>query len=810
MAEAGTHAPLRILHVEDSPADLELVELALTQSGVQYVLEGVTQQEEFARRIAEREYDVILSDYNLGSWTGRRALEIVRQAGCDIPFILVTGTIGDTLASELIKQGVSDYVLKNHLGRLAPAIRGALADRTLRAQQAQAEAEIRRINADLEQRVEVRTVELQQAVAQLQREIDERLRVEEWLRESEERLSMAVRSAEIGVWNWDVQGNRIVWDDSMHQLFGIPPGTFSERLEEFYNRLHPDDCERVAAEVARVLETAGDYSAHFRILLPNGSERELTSRGRVYRDAGGRAARITGVTWDVTERRKAEIEILRAKDLAEQANQLKDQFLSTVSHELRTPLNAILGYAQMLSDARQGPLNERQDKFVKYIYQGGQHLLSLINDILDLSKIETGRMELAIEDLDLPRAFSEVQETMQPLAEKRAQQLVVECPPRLGVRADARRFRQILMNLVGNAIKFSPEGARVQLRARREGRFVQLGIHDGGPGIPEEKRELIFHPFYRLPGKAAKAEGTGLGLPITRRLVELHGANLRLESQLGQGTHFFFELPAVDLPVPRTVPRPADCAHQRILVIEDDPAAARLISAQLQTAGYVVEACLRSQDALLAAVERQPDLITLDVIMAPINGWQLLLQLKQHPATRHIPVVLLTIVDQPAMGLTLGASEYLVKPVEREALLSAVARCLGANAGGKRRVLLVEDDPHLGEFVRESLQEAGYDVGWAQTVGDARRLAAEQSPALVVLDLILPDASGFQLLGEWRAQPELHHVPVVVLTGKELSSGESAYLSGHTSLVFQKQRPWQQELLAEIRRLIPEKELEPR
>jgi anti-sigma regulatory factor (Ser/Thr protein kinase) len=324
-----------------------------------------------------------------------------------------------------------------------------------------------------------------------------------------------------------------------------------------------------------------------------------------------------------------------------------------MSHELRTPLNAILGFSDLLPDQRYGPLNERQRRYVAHIHTSGQHLLRLINDILDLSKIEAGHLELSFESVPIETAFEEALSTLQPLADKKSQALSQHAENGLNVRADATRLKQALMNLVGNAIKFSPEGGEIELTAVLIDGRVRVEVRDTGPGIPLEEQKRIFENFYRLRQSEKSIEGTGLGLAITQRLIELHGGELRLESQPGHGSRFYFSLPTAPPPRERSAREPGSTSKTsgppRILVIEDDPVTAQLIQLQLISSGYEVVVCDQPHSAAEIAAGLQPSAITLDLLMKPINGWEMLLELKGDLRTASIPVIVITMVDQPAM-----------------------------------------------------------------------------------------------------------------------------------------------------------------
>ncbi len=500
--------------------------------------------------------------------------------------------------------------------------------------------------------------------------------------------------------------------------------------------------------------------------------------------------------------------VVLAKEELERSSKFKDQFLSTMSHELRTPLNAVLGFSDLLGEDRYGPLNEKQRRYVNHISTGGKHLLRLINDILDLSKIEAGRLQLTLETVRVETCFSEACDTLQPLVSKKNHVLVKHPAQGLSVRADGTRLKQILMNLIGNAVKFTPEGGKIELAARRVGDLVRMEVRDSGPGIPPEEQKRIFEAFYRLTQNAKAAEGSGLGLAITQRLVELHGGQLGLDSQIGAGSCFYFTLPFVQSIEPRAeqgIEQKSDSgAAARILVVEDDRTAAMLLETQLVSAGYQVTLCTRPERAVEMAAELQPAAVTMDIIMKPINGWQILTALKSDRRTAQIPVIVVTIVDQPSTGALLGADEYVVKPVEKLVLLSAVDRCLSRSGrAGSHSILIVEDHPPTREFIAESLMHRGYVVDIAADGAAARARVAKGLPELVILDLILPDVSGLELLAEWRGNPSTAGLPVFVLTSKDLTIAEKEFLQANSLALLQKKDQWQEILFSQLQRVAP-------
>jgi signal transduction histidine kinase/DNA-binding response OmpR family regulator len=565
-------------------------------------------------------------------------------------------------------------------------------------------------------------------------------------------------------------------------------------------------------EVSYIIHRVEDVTEFVRLTQQGIEQQKLAQELRTH--AGHMEAEVFLRAKDVQEaNRRLEItnqELLRAKEEAERGSKFKDQFLSTMSHELRTPMNAILGFSELLTDERYGALNDRQRRYINHIRTGGQHLLKLINDILDLSRIEAGRLELSIENVGVEQAIVEVLDAVRPLAERKSQTLVHGTETGLAVRADTTRFKQVLLNLLANAIKFTPEGGRIEVSARGINSEVRAEVRDSGPGIPHEEQKRIFEAFYRLQQTGEAPEGTGLGLAITKRLVELQAGQLGVESQPGKGSCFWFALPSAGLARQKR-PTPggdaaAGSAAQRIVVIEDDRSTAQLIRAQLTAAGFDTQVCLEPQRALDMVAEVQPQVVTLDLLMKPVNGWEILLELKNDVRTKDIPVIVVSVVDQPGLGITLGADEFLIKPVDKEALLKGVQRCLITRGGTlpARPILVVEDDKATREVISELLTAQVYHVTTAADGAEAREQVASLLPALVILDLTLPKVSGFELLAEWRSNPRTADLPVFILTSKDLSREEEKYLRTHAESLLRKHQSWREQLVQQLSRMMPE------
>src|SRR5216684_3331356 len=421
-------------------------------------------------------------------------------------------------------------------------------------------------------------------------DITGRKRAEEVLRQSEERFRLLVSEVtDYAILMLDPEGRIASWNAGAERIKGYKA---REIIGQHFSRFYPtEDVER--GKPAHELKVAGEQGRFedegWRV-RKDGSRFWANVVITAMRDGTGRLRGFAKVTRDITEHKRTQELLVQAKEEAVRASKFKDQFLSTMSHELRTPLNAVLGFSDLLADERYGPLNDRQQRYIDHIHSGGKHLLKLISDILDLSKIEAGRMELAREDVTVAFAFSEVISALYPLAEKKSQALLQQAEPNLHVHADAMRFKQVLMNLVGNAIKFTPEGGRIELTARHMDDQVRMEVRDNGPGIAPEEQQRIFEAFFRLAQTGSATEGTGLGLAITARLVELHGSKLEIESKSGEGTCFYFSLPLLaispDEPAQTTIATPRSGKTPRILIVEDNAATGQLIQSQLTSSGY--------------------------------------------------------------------------------------------------------------------------------------------------------------------------------------------------------------------------------
>jgi len=530
---------------------------------------------------------------------------------------------------------------------------------------------------------------------------------------------------------------------------------------------------------------------------------------------------------DVTEQRRSEQEIrkltenlVRANEELEvrnkevvRANLLKSEFLASMSHELRTPLNSIIGFSDLLSEGTPGPLTDKQKRFLNHIQQGARHLLELINDILDLSKIEAGRVELQREFFAVAAVVAEVIAAVRPVAINK--KLIVDnlVDAHVLVYADRVRTKQVFYNLLSNALKFTPEGGQVRVESARIPAMVSLSVVDSGIGIPLEDQEIIFDPFRQAaPSTKGIREGTGLGLAITKRLVEGHGGSIVVDSAPGRGSRFTFTLPDSSRPeaaelaaVPGGLQIHSEREVPLVLVVDDEPASRELLTSWLEPAGYQTVTANSGTEALEKARRIMPDAITLNMLMPGKSGLETLYELKHSPQTSAIPIIIVSVVDERKVGFALGAADYLVKPVKRGDLLHVITKHVAPRTNGPRKILVIDDQPEALSLVREILETSGYTPLLVTSGKDALEQMAAGRPDGIILDLIMPEMDGFEFLRQLRANPDWQEIPVFVLTAKELTEQEAAALRAEAEALFEKGRAWKDDLLNELRTVIAAK-----
>jgi PAS domain S-box-containing protein len=654
------------------------------------------------------------------------------------------------------------------------------------------------------------------------RDITDRRRAEELLQDSEERHRKLFDNNPHPTWVFDRRTLRFLSVNAAAvRKYGYSSDEF---LAMTIKDIRPPEDVPVLVESVGAIRNGHERVGIWRHRRKDGTviDVEITSYALNFE---GRDAEVV-VAVDITQRKRDEAEKRKFMDSlaasnhelelrnreVERATQLKSKFLASMSHELRTPLNAIVGFSELLAEQTAGQLNDKQKRFVSHIKQGSAHLLQLINDILDLSKIEAGQLELRREDFQVKDALPEVLSTIRPLAMTKNTQVQHKLETDRAVYADRVRFKQILYNLLSNAVKFTPMGGRIDIDCLEIENFVCISVTDTGIGIRAEDQAVVFEEFRQVEGNTgAPSEGTGLGLAITKRLVEQQGGKISLESETGKGSRFTFTLPigskmssdilSVGEPANPSTASAASREKPMILVVDDEGPARELLASYLESEYQIVMA-ESGAEAVKIAQQLRPDAITLDVMMPDGNGFETLVALTKTPETANIPIIIVSIVDQKQVGFALGAADYLIKPIRKPVLLETIRKHVLPHADDDTEILLVDDDPKTLELLEEALRSAGYDTQSVQSGARALEVLSSKLVSAVLLDLLMPGMDGFEVIRHVREQPTLKELPIFVMTAKTLTPEEIALLGRDTKALFQKNGSWQQQLMVEVGRVV--------
>ena len=651
---------LRILIVEDLEDDAELIMREIRRSGYTVEFERVETKTGMQQALSSNAWDVILSDYSLPSFSAMSALAVLKDSDQDIPFIVISGTIGEETAVTALKAGANDFLLKGKLARLVPAIERELRD-----------SETRRSHRE----------------AQLQYQLlVEQLPIIVYINPVDRLTTTTYVSPQI------------------QTILGYRPEEWVADPEFWQKRIHPDDREAVLVNIERSDLTGMPFDMEYRMLARDGHVVWFQDQAVLVRDHKGQPLHWQGLQIDITKRKQAEDEIrqlnaelerrveARTKEL-ERALRTKDEFLANMSHELRTPLNAILGLSESLLELTSGDLNEKQQRYLGMISESGNHLLSLINDILDLAKIEAGQIVLNINEVKVQEVCQASLRMINELAHKKNQQVRLEVDEIEAFWGDERRLKQILVNLLSNAVKFTPQNGMIGLEVRgdRKEKQVMFTVWDKGIGISESDLTRLFQPFVQLDSSLSReATGTGLGLALVAQMVRLHGGSVAAESHPGEGSRFTVTLPwepalATDATLrtkstgkfrsikPEVKDRPA------ILLIEDTKEVTVMIKDYLEMAGYQVLVAADGLAGLEQAQRSHPALILMDIQMPNMDGLETTRRLRADPQFRTVPIIALTALAMPGdreRCLAAGATDYLSKPISMKKLAELIEEYL--------------------------------------------------------------------------------------------------------------------------------------
>jgi PAS domain S-box-containing protein len=648
---------LHVLIVEDSDDDAHLMVREIQRAGYTVTSERVETRADMQAALSSRTWDIILSDYSMPHFSAMSALETLKASELDIPFLVISGTIGEETAVAALKAGAHDFLVKGKLARLVPAIERELRD-----------AKIRRSHREAQSRYQLLV----------------------------ERLPIIVYLSPV-----DKLKATIYVSPQIETILGYTSEEWVADPEFWQTRLHPDDRDAVLNVVAESDLTGNPSTMEFRMLARDGHVVWFHDQTMLIRDERGQPLYWQGIKIDITKHKQAEEEIIKLNTELEQrvqtrtmelerALRAKDEFLASMSHELRTPLNAILGLSESLSERAAGPLNEKQERYVKTITESGHHLLSLINDILDLARIAAGQIVLNVAEVDLKQVCQASLRMINELAMRKQQQVTLDVDDEIGsIWVDERRLKQILVNLLSNAVKFTPADGSLGLivRGDRQEKRVMFTVWDNGIGIHQSDLARLFRPFVQLDSRLAReAPGTGLGLALVAQMVRLHGGSVNVESQPGEGSRFTVTLtwePALatnaDLRMRSTgkfrAIRPEAKDRPILLLIEDTREATAMLTDYLQLAGYQV---LSARDALTGmdlAKRTRPDLILMDVQLPGVDGLEATRRLRADPEFRTIPIIALTALAMPGdreRCLAAGATDYVTKPVSLKKLAALI------------------------------------------------------------------------------------------------------------------------------------------
>ncbi|MBD2505273.1 response regulator [Anabaena azotica] len=925
-------AEAKVLAVDDDPQILALLQTLLHPWGLQVIT--LDDPRQFWEKLADVNPDLLILDVEMPHANGIEICQVVRNdtQWSELPILFLTVHNDREIVNQVFSVGADDFVSKPIVG---PELVTRIINRLERVKLLRKVTEGRGVGVQGYRGVG----EILSPSSPSSPSSPPTPPTEAALRESQERLSLALEAVNLGIWDWNLVTNEIIWSEGHARLFGIEPGKFDGSYESFQGFIHPEDREDLARVINNACQHKTDYNHEFRIIWPDGSIHWIEGTGKLYYNEKGEAVRMLGVVRDVTSRKQIEatlhqvnnelelrvaqrtaelvnvnrqlhsqlderrlieealrisqVRLARILDIADDAiisidgsqritlfnqgaekifgycaaeiigqrldtlipqrfaqahrqhvadfgqapslarrmgerreifgcrqdgtefpaeasiskfnldqevfytvilrdvterkqiERMKDEFVSVVSHELRTPLTSIHGSLGMLTSGLLPANSEQGKRLLQIATDSTERLVRLINDILDIERIESGRVKMERETCELTDLIESAVSIMQPLANKAGVKLSISSPS-MQLWVDPDRIVQTLTNLLSNAIKFSTPEKTVWLVAQQYGDELLLTVKDNGRGIPTDKLDSIFERFQQVDSSDSRNhEGTGLGLAICQSIVQQHGGRIWVESILGEGSSFYFTLPILPIPDPEIPPSPAPSSQSPlVLVCDDDPAIRTELQTLLEQGGYRVVTVATGEDAIALASTHHPDVIVLDLLIPGMNGWETMAMLKESAQTKYIPIVICSVYkpteNTPPTG---DFVDWVSKPVQESYLLQSLRQAI-TTSSRRVRILIVEDDADLAELLVTLFERHDIETFLAKNGREAIHLSQEVNPDLLILDLILPETDGFAVVDWLQNHNRLCKVPVVVYSAKDLEESERKRLKlGHTEFL---------------------------
>jgi PAS domain S-box-containing protein len=630
------------------------------------------------------------------------------------------------------------------------------------------------------------------------------------IEESRSQLAAIVEGSDAAILSETLSGEILTWNKGAERIFGYTEAEVRGcSIDLVMPRLPAGEGESILARIRR-----GDTVERFETLCrtKSGAAIDLSVTLSPIRNGAGRIVGASVIGRDITQRRRLRRELQEKNRILEQqylvvreAHRLKSEFLANMSHELRTPLNAIIGFAQLMHDERVGPVAAEHKEYLGDILASGRRLLELINDVLDLAKVESGKMEFHPEPVHLEPLIMQVRSILQSVGTSKRLVVTteisaeVECPV-----IDPSKLKQVLYNYLSNAFKFTPEGGRILIRVLAEdAEHFRLEVEDTGPGITPERIGELFLEFRQLEsGLSKRHQGTGLGLALTKKIVEAQGGRVGVESAVGQGSLFFAVLPRGALPLSDTKADPwmrSGSSGPKILVVDDDENDLNWLTHTLSQAGYTVDRAASGAEAVAKTSQTPYSAILLDLILPDTLGWDVLRSIRAGAANRDTPVIAVTVVTEKDAAKSFALQDYLPKPVSAAALLASLRRAGVIGNGSGRKILVVDDDPAALKLAEAALESSGYQASCHQTATAALAEVARRPVDAVVVDLLMPEMDGFQFLDRFRGLAHCCATPVIVWTGKHITTAERARLKTAADSIALKEQGGIDAVLRELR-----------